>query len=38
MPMRMAGRVLLAAVRLGLVDAPPHDRAVVKPPAQPCAQ
>ena len=34
---RMAGRVLLAAVRLRLGDAPPNDSAVVEPTAKPCA-
>ena len=37
MPMRMAGRVLLAAARLGFGDAPPNDRTVVEPTAKPCA-
>ena len=34
---RMAGRVLLAAVRLRLGDAPPNDSAVVEPTAKPRA-
>ena len=34
---RMAGRVLLAAVRLRLGNAPPNDSAVVEPTAKPRA-
>ena len=34
---RMAGRVLLAAVRLRLGDAPPHDGPILQPTAQPRA-
>jgi hypothetical protein len=33
----MAGRVLLAAVRLGFGNAPPNDRTVVEPTAKPRA-
>ena len=37
MPIRMAGGVLLAAVRLGFGDAPPNDGPILQPTAKPRA-